>query len=102
MPHVSLLRDGKSHSTSSRRPTHIPTAVRWFLNQNFMPLLDPIPSPVEYADVAALEWEPLLAFLSGFAASPVGRTAILSLNPSTDESWITRQHQLTGEVRLML
>ena len=67
-----------------------------------MPLLDPIPSPVEYADVAALEWEPLLAFLSGFAASPVGRTAILSLNPSTDESWITRQHQLTGEVRLML
>ena len=67
-----------------------------------MPLLDPIPSPVEYADVAALEWEPLLAFLSGFAASPVGRAAILSLHPSTDESWITRQHQLTGEVRLML
>jgi DNA mismatch repair protein MutS2 len=67
-----------------------------------MPLLDPIPSPVEYADVAALEWEPLLAFLSGFAASAVGRAAILSLHPSTDESWIARQHQLTSEVRLML
>ena len=48
-----------------------------------MPLLDPIPSPVEYADVAALEWEPLLAFLSGFAASPVGRAAIL-VSPSLD------------------
>ena len=38
-----------------------------------MPLLDPIPSPVEHADFAALEWEPLLALVAGFAASPVGR-----------------------------
>ena len=67
-----------------------------------MPLLDPIPSPVKNADFAALEWEPLLAFLAGFAASPVGRDAIVSLQPSTDEAWITRQHQLTGEIRLML
>ena len=42
-----------------------------------MPLLDPIPSPVEHADFAALEWEPLLALVAGFAASPVGREAIL-------------------------
>ena len=48
----------------------------------------------------ALEWEPLLALVAGFAASPVGRAAILALRPSTDEEWITRQHQLTGEVRL--
>ena len=67
-----------------------------------MPLLDPIPSPVEHADFAALEWEPLLALVAGFAASPVGRAAILSLAPSTDEEWISRQHQLTGEVRLLL
>src|ERR1039457_122057 len=67
-----------------------------------MPLLDPIPSPVEHADFAALEWEPLLALVAGFAASPVGRGAILSLQPSTDEAWITRQHLLTGEVRLAL
>jgi DNA mismatch repair protein MutS2 len=67
-----------------------------------MPLLDPIPSPVKNADFAALEWEPLLAFIAGFAASPVGRDAIVSLQPSTDEAWITRQHQLTGEIRLML
>jgi DNA mismatch repair protein MutS2 len=67
-----------------------------------MPLLDPMPSPVQNADFVALEWEPLLALVSGFAASSVGREAILCLRPSTDEEWITRQHRLTGEVRLML
>ena len=67
-----------------------------------MPLLEPIPSPVEHADLAALEWEPLLALVAGFAASPVGREAILALHPSTDEDWINRQHQLAGEVRLIL
>jgi len=67
-----------------------------------MPLLDPIPSPVDFADFAALEWEPLLALVAGFAASPVGRNAILDLKPSTDEVWIARQHQLTGELRLLL
>ena len=67
-----------------------------------MPLLDPIPSPVEHADLIALEWEPLLALVAGFASSPVGRHAILDLQPSTDEAWIGGQHQLTGEVRLLL
>lgn len=67
-----------------------------------MPLLDPVPSPVLHADFAALEWESLLALVAGFAASPVGHKAILDLRPSTDEEWITRQHQLAGEVRLAL
>ena len=67
-----------------------------------MSLLDPIPSPVEDADFATLEWEPLLELVAGFSASSVGRTAILSLVPSTDEEWIARQHQLTGELRLLL
>jgi DNA mismatch repair protein MutS2 len=67
-----------------------------------MALLDPIPSPVVNADFAALEWEPLLALVAGFAASAVGRAAILAFHPSTDESWIAEQHQLTGEVRLLL
>jgi len=67
-----------------------------------MPLLDPIPSPVEHADYATLEWEPLLALVAGFSASPVGRQAILDLKPSTDKAWIAHQHQLTGELRLIL
>jgi DNA mismatch repair protein MutS2 len=57
---------------------------------------------VEHADLVALEWEPLLALIAGFAASPVGRNAILDLKPSTEEDWIVRQHLLTGEVRLVL
>jgi DNA mismatch repair protein MutS2 len=65
-------------------------------------LLDPIPSPVEHADYAALEWEPLLALVAAYAASPVGREAILTLQPSTDEEWIGRQHRLVSEVRLLL
>jgi DNA mismatch repair protein MutS2 len=54
------------------------------------------------ADFFALEWEPLLALVAGFASSPVGRSAILDLKPSTDEDWIASQHQLTGELRLLL
>ena len=37
-----------------------------------------------------------------FCRISVGRAAILDLRPSTDEAWIALQHQLTGEVRLIL
>ncbi len=67
-----------------------------------MPLVDPVPSPVLHADHAALEWEPLLALAGGFAASSVGKAAILALKPSTDVVWIERQHKLTCEVRLIV
>ena len=67
-----------------------------------MPLFDPIPSPVADADFATIEWEALLALVATFAASPVGRHAILDLRPSTNEPWIASQHQLTGEVCLLL
>ncbi len=67
-----------------------------------MALLDPIPLPVEHADLAAFEWGPLLALIAGFAASTVGREAILALQPSTDDEWIGRQHRLASEVRLIL
>jgi DNA mismatch repair protein MutS2 len=65
-------------------------------------LLDPIPTPVEDADFAALEWQPLLELVAGHAASPVGRAAILALVPSTDEPWIAGQHRLVSEVRLLI
>jgi len=67
-----------------------------------MPLIEPIPLPVENADMQALEWEPLLVFVAGYASSGVGREAILNLRPSTDESWMVGQHQLWGEIRLLL
>ena len=67
-----------------------------------MSLLDPIPSPVANADLSALEWEPLLALVANCAASQVGRAALLDLQPSTDADWMTRQHSLTSELRLLL
>ncbi|MFP5237481.1 MAG: endonuclease MutS2 [Acidobacteriota bacterium] len=67
-----------------------------------MALLDPIPSPAAHVDHVALEWDSLLALVAEFAASAPGRQAILALQPSTDEAWIVRQHQLTAEVRLLL
>jgi DNA mismatch repair protein MutS2 len=67
-----------------------------------MSLLDPIPAPVENSDAIALEWEPLLAFVSGYASSSVGREAILPLRPSSDSTWIKHQHQLWIEVRLLI
>jgi DNA mismatch repair protein MutS2 len=67
-----------------------------------MSLIESIPLPVENADTGSLEWEPLLAFVAGYASSAVGRQAILSLWPSTDQGWMIRQHQLWSEVRLTL
>src|ERR1035437_754200 len=91
------------HNPQKKHPgSSTPRPAKIVPVQKSMPLLDPIPSPVEHADFAALEWEPLLALVAGFAASPVGRNAILDLKPSTDEAWIGHQHQLTGEVRLAL
>jgi DNA mismatch repair protein MutS2 len=67
-----------------------------------VPLLSPIPSPALHADFAALEWQPLVALVAGYASSSVGREAILALVPSTSEEWITREHALVSELRLLL
>jgi len=66
------------------------------------PFLDPVPSPVAHLDAQALEWQPLLALVAGYAASRVGREAIESLAPSTDQTWIEHQHQLVQELRALL
>jgi DNA mismatch repair protein MutS2 len=67
-----------------------------------MLLLDPIPDPVPYLDVQAIEWHPLLALVAGYAVSAVGRQATLALVPSTHRPWIDHQHQLVAELRLLL
>lgn len=67
-----------------------------------MSLLDPIPLPVENADLATLEWEPLVALVAGYAASALGRAAILALRPSSDEVWIARQHRLIAETHMLV
>ena len=65
-------------------------------------LFDPIPAPVSYLDRVALEWQPLLALVAGYAVSRVGREAILGLTPSADQPWIDHQHQLVAELRTLL
>jgi len=64
-------------------------------------LLDPVPSPVANLDASALEWHPLLSLVAGYAISRVGREAIESLTPSTDQRWIENQHRLVAELRAL-
>ena len=67
-----------------------------------MPLLDPIPSPVEHADLAALEWDPLLAWSPvsprrQWAAKRFLRCALPPMKSGSAAST-----GLAGEVRLIL
>jgi DNA mismatch repair protein MutS2 len=72
------------------------------LEDEMVGLLERVPAPVTHLDKTALEWEPLLALVAGYAISRVGREGILVLMPSTDQAWIEQQHRLTGEVRGLL
>ncbi|MFC5860799.1 endonuclease MutS2 [Acidicapsa dinghuensis] len=65
-------------------------------------LLDPTPSPVPHLDAVSLEWPQLLALITTYASSQVGRDGILTLLPSTDPAWIAHQHQLVHELRTLL
>ena len=67
-----------------------------------MSLLDPTPDPVQHLDAQSLEWQPLLALVAGYSISRVGREAIESLTPSTNQPWIDHQHQLIQEIRVLL
>ena len=66
------------------------------------PLLAAVPNAVSQLDAQALEWQPLLALVSGYAVSSVGRAGITSLVPSTDQAWIEREHQLVTELRTLV
>ena len=66
------------------------------------PLLAAVPNAVSQLDAQALEWQPLLALVSGYAVSSVGRAGITSLVPWTDQAWIEREHQLVTELRTLV
>jgi DNA mismatch repair protein MutS2 len=66
------------------------------------PLLAGVPEPVSQLDAQALEWQPLLALVAGYAVSAVGRAGITSLVPSADQAWIEREHQLVAELRTLV
>jgi DNA mismatch repair protein MutS2 len=57
---------------------------------------------VEECSCEALEWGRLLELVAGFAHSKVAREWLLGMRPSRDSSWIEQQHDLVGEMRLLL
>jgi len=67
------------------------------------PELSPvIPSPLNESSAAALEWPRLRDQIAGRTSSPLGRSWILALEPSSNLAWIDQQQQRTAEVRAML
>ena len=67
-----------------------------------MPLSKSIPSPLADCSRDVLEWDRFLALLAGYSVSSIGKAWILGLQPSTDRSWLNRQHSLVEEMRLLL
>jgi DNA mismatch repair protein MutS2 len=64
-----------------------------------MPLLPAIPKPITPG--TPLEWEKFVVFLGAWTQSALGRAWIAALTPSQDRAWITRQHTLVAEMRLL-
>jgi DNA mismatch repair protein MutS2 len=52
-----------------------------------------------HSSARVLEFETLRDLLRGYAASPLGKTRIAALAPTTDRAWIENQQQLTVEIR---
>jgi DNA mismatch repair protein MutS2 len=56
-------------------------------------------SLLTHTSARVLEFESLRDLIQGYASSPLGRTQISALRPSTDRVWISHQHQLVTEIR---
>ncbi|MHB1023390.1 MAG: endonuclease MutS2 [Acidobacteriaceae bacterium] len=67
-----------------------------------MSLLPRIPSPLRETSANTLEWPRLREAVAGYAVSPLGRTWVLALEPSTDQPWIDEQQQRTAEIRRLI
>jgi DNA mismatch repair protein MutS2 len=55
--------------------------------------------PLIHTSARVLEFDALLELIHGYASSPLGRTRISALAPSTDSLWVREQQELTEEVR---
>src|SRR6266849_816847 len=51
-----------------------------------------------HSSARLLEFEQFRELLLGYASSPLGKTRIAGLEPSTDREWIEEQQELTSEV----
>src|SRR5436305_1249017 len=57
------------------------------------------PTPLRHTSARVLEFDSVREMLRGCAQSELGKGEIAALAPSADREWITRQQQLTEEVR---
>jgi DNA mismatch repair protein MutS2 len=58
-----------------------------------------VASVLQHSSARVLEFHALRELLLAYAGSALGKTAVSTLEPSTDRDWISRQQQLTHEVR---
>src|SRR3954469_7470158 len=58
-----------------------------------------LPAPMKHTSARVLEFDSVREMLRGYSQSELGRTKIAALAPTADREWITRQQQLTEEVR---
>lgn len=88
--------------SSLRRKVFEPVEIRLTLprHDNGNMALEPaIPSPITPA--SSLEWDKFVALLGHYAQSAMGRAWTAALLPSSDRSWIAKQHALVAEMRIL-
>src|SRR5919109_1147298 len=56
------------------------------------------PQPLAHTSARVLEYESLRELLRGYASSPLGQGRVANLAPSTDQSWIEDQQQLSSDI----
>ncbi len=60
------------------------------------------PSPLQHSSSRVLEFEQFRDLLSAYVNSPLGKTRVAQLVPSSDRAWINLQQQLAAETRRFL
>jgi DNA mismatch repair protein MutS2 len=58
-----------------------------------------VPSPLQHSSARVLEFDHFRDVLAAYVSSPLGKTGVAQLEPSSDRAWIDRQQQLAEEAR---
>jgi DNA mismatch repair protein MutS2 len=58
-----------------------------------------VPSPLQHSSARVLEFDHFRDVLAAYVSSPLGKTRVAQLDPSSDRAWIDRQQQLAEEAR---
>ncbi len=58
-----------------------------------------VPQPLQHSSSRVLEFDHFRDVLGAYVSSPLGKTRVAQLEPSSDRAWIARQQQLAEEAR---